>query len=99
MNFEIATNFILVDLNIIKKKNIMSLADAPNNINLKVSNISSREDFRRRLFSMGVFINDLVTKQNVNKNGPVLIKNLSNGSSKIALGRILANQIFVEYDK
>ena len=76
----------------------MSLAEAPEFTKLKVTNITSCNDCRRKLFSMGIYIDDFVMKQNGTKTGPVLIQNVSTGATRIALGRGIAEKIFVEYE-
>jgi Fe2+ transport system protein FeoA len=76
----------------------MSLVEAPVNFKLKISDIQSGMEAKRQLNHIGLHEDDLLIKVNNNKWGPVLIRNLSNGISKIAIGRGLAEKILVEYE-
>ncbi len=49
-----------------------------------------------QLFTMGIHSNDIYIKSNGSRNGPVIIRNLSNNASQIALGKELASKILVE---
>lgn len=75
-----------------------NLIDAPAQKQLKIIEIQSGKVAKMNLHSMGLFINDYIVKLNNNKWGPVLVQNISNGSSKIALGHKLAQKIIVEYE-
>ena len=76
----------------------MSLTDAPANMILKISSIHSGSEVRKKLLALGIHIDDNVMKVGAAKWGPVLVKNLSTDSSKLALGRGLAEKINVEYE-
>ncbi len=75
----------------------MSLTEAPSEKKLKISDILSGSEVRKKLSSMGIHTDDFLVKINNTKWGPVLVQNISNGSSKVALGRGLAEKIIVEY--
>ncbi len=75
---------------------MMKLIDAPDKIRITLLQISASDEVRRRLNTMGLYINDVLVRMNDSRWGPILIQNLSNRSSKIALGRRLAEKIFVE---
>lgn len=77
-------------------KNI-DLAEAPAERKLKVTSINAGADIRKRLNVMGIHINDILVKQTWAKWGPILVMNESNGNSKLAIGRGLADKIFVEF--
>ncbi|MBM2817247.1 MAG: Ferrous iron transport protein [Ignavibacteria bacterium] len=76
----------------------MNLIDAAPEKKLKVRNISSESDFKKRLITIGIHKDDFLIKINQSKFGPVLIRNLSSGAAKLALGRGVAVKIIVEYD-
>lgn len=75
----------------------VSLIEAPAERNLKVIDVQAGKDIRQHLAILGIHINDIIIKQNWAKWGPVLILNRSNGNSKVAIGRGLADKIFVEF--
>jgi Fe2+ transport system protein FeoA len=76
----------------------MSLTEAPIDKKLLISDILSGTEVRRKLSSLGIHINDCVIKVNSTKWGPILLQNLSSGTSKVAIGRGLAEKILVDYD-
>jgi Fe2+ transport system protein FeoA len=73
----------------------MSLNEAPQNVRLKILGINSDLVSKVKLFSLGIHVNDSVIKLNKAKWGPVLFKNISFNSSKMALGKIWAKNIIV----
>lgn len=75
----------------------MSLEDAESAKKIKIKDIQSGIELKRKLNTIGIRVDDFVIKLNNNNWGPVLIQNISNGSSKLALGRELAGKIIVEY--
>lgn len=75
----------------------VSLIDAPAEKNLRVVDVQAGKDIRQHLGIMGIHINDIIIKQNWAKWGPVLILNKSNSNAKIAVGRGLAEKIYVEF--
>ncbi len=76
----------------------MNILDAQANKNLIVSGIISGREAKVRLNNMGLHLNDKIIKLSDNKWGPILIKNLSNDSIRIAVGRGLAEKIEVRYE-
>jgi Fe2+ transport system protein FeoA len=75
----------------------MSLYDAPANTELKVIDIFSGIEAKRRLLSIGIRQSDILVKLNSPPWGAVLVKNVSTGSTKLAVGRNLARKIMVDY--
>jgi Fe2+ transport system protein FeoA len=65
---------------------------------LEVIEIDAGLTARQRLISMGVHSGDKIIKFNGSSWGPVLIKNITLDSSKIAIGRRLASKILVGYE-
>ncbi|MDQ1266043.1 MAG: Ferrous iron transport protein [Bacteroidota bacterium] len=76
----------------------MTLIDATIEKTLRVSLIDSGEIAKRSLINLGIQVDDKLVKLNMGKRGPVLIKNMSNGAFKVAIGRGLADKIQVEYE-
>ena len=74
------------------------LLDAPKDIELKLINVDSGVEARRKLTSMGIHFSDKIIKLNSAKWGPVLVRNVANGTNKLAIGRGLAKKIMVEYE-
>ncbi len=77
----------------------INLVEAPANIELEVLEIDSGLFARKRLISMGVHPGDKLVKLSSSSWGPVLLKNVTLESSKIAIGRRLANKISVSYEE
>jgi Fe2+ transport system protein FeoA len=75
----------------------MNLYDAPANKELKVTDIFSGLEAKRRLLSIGIRQSDILIKLNSPPWGAVLVKNISTGSTKLAVGRNLARKIMVDY--
>ena len=75
----------------------MSLTEAKSEKKLTIREILSGMGLKRKLNSMGIHINDNVVKVNDTKWGPILVQNISNGSTKLALGRHLCDKIIVDY--
>lgn len=76
----------------------MCLYDAPSDITLKIIEIDPLCEAKHKLITMGLQPDDLLIKLNNPSWGPVLIKNVSNGATKIAIGKGLAKKIEVEYE-
>jgi Fe2+ transport system protein FeoA len=74
----------------------MSLSEAPAEIELKICNIVSGVEAKRKLGSLGLRVDDMLIKKNDSRWGPILVQNLSTGALKVALGRGLADKIIVE---
>lgn len=79
-----------------KEKNLLN---APSDIELEVKEINAGILAKRRLISMGIHTGDKVVKYNGSSWGPVLIKNVTLNSSKIAIGKRLAFKILVDYEE
>ena len=75
-----------------------NLVEAPSNSELEVIEIDAGTTANHRLISMGVHSGDRIIKYNGSSWGPVLIKNITVDSSKIAIGRGLASKILVGYE-
>lgn len=71
------------------------LTEAPLGKRLKVTGINAGKEARHRLYALGVHIGDEIIKLSNTKWRPQLIQNLTNGSSKIAIGKGLSEKIFV----
>lgn len=79
--------------------NKINLEDAPAKIELEVLEINAGRFARKRLITMGVHPGDKLIKFNDSSWGPVLIKNVTLNSTKIAIGRRLAHKIMVRYEE
>ncbi len=77
-------------------KNV-DLLSAPSGMDLEIQGIEAGSIAKRRLISMGIHVGDKLIKLGNSSWGPVLIKNITLNSSKIALGRRLAAKIKVGY--
>ncbi|OGU15898.1 MAG: hypothetical protein A2X61_01540 [Ignavibacteria bacterium GWB2_35_12] len=76
----------------------MRLSEAPSNVELLVCEIRTGKEGKRKLNNLGIRTDELLLKISEAKWGPILVKPLSNGNSKIAIGRGIANKIEVSYD-
>ncbi len=74
----------------------MCLYDAPSEVSLKIVSINPNCEAKQKLITMGIHADDLLVKLNKPIWGPVLVRNLSNGASKLAIGKGLAKKILVE---
>jgi Fe2+ transport system protein FeoA len=79
-----------------KTKNLL---EAPANKALVVLEINAGDAARMRLISMGIHIGDRLMKFNDCSWCPVLVRNITQNSSKIAIGQLLAAKILVRHDK
>jgi Fe2+ transport system protein FeoA len=77
----------------------INLADAPPGTELEVLEIKAGMNARKRLISMGIHAGDKLVKFNGSAFCPVLIKNVTLNSAKIAIGNRLATKIMVGYDE
>jgi Fe2+ transport system protein FeoA len=73
----------------------MSLYDAPSEEELTIIEITSGKEAKRKLFALGLHVDDVIIKLNNNKQGPVLLQNNLTGLSKLAIGKELAKKIIV----
>lgn len=76
----------------------INLDDAPANSELEVLDIHAGRFASKRLIAMGIHPGDKLKKFNDSSWGPVLIRNVTLNSSKIAIGRRLAQKILVRYE-
>jgi Fe2+ transport system protein FeoA len=77
----------------------INLLKAPSNVELEVIEIEAGTVAKKRLISMGIHAGDRLVKHNGSSWGPVLIRNVTLNSSKIAIGKRLASKIKVKYDE
>lgn len=78
---------------------VTNLLNAPINYALEVLEIDAGNAARKRLISMGIIIGDHLIKYIDSPWCPVLIKNITMGSTKIAIGQHLAAKIMVSYEE
>jgi Fe2+ transport system protein FeoA len=74
---------------------IMSLHQAPIGKPHKIMEITAGLESRKKLLAMGIHVGDFISKMNHSRWSPVLIRNLTTHSSKIAIGHGLAKKIMV----
>lgn len=74
----------------------MVLAEANEDRRYKIVAINPGKEAKRKLLSLGLYINDLIEIISNPHFGPILIKNLSKGNVQIAIGRGIAEKIQVE---
>jgi len=78
---------------------IMSLNLVPRNIPQRVIEIKAGHEAKRKLLALGIHMGDSIVRLNDSRWSPVLIRNLTTRSSKIAIGQGLARKILVGDDK
>jgi Fe2+ transport system protein FeoA len=78
---------------------MMRLVEAPLNVELLVSEIKTGKEGRRKLNTLGIQTEEKLIKIYDANWGPVLVQTKSNGRSKIAIGRGLAERIEVDYEE
>jgi len=76
----------------------INLVKAPPGTELEVIELEAGMDARKRLISMGIHTGDKLVKLTASVWGPVLVRNVTLNSSKIAIGKRLASRILVGYD-
>ncbi len=74
----------------------MVLAEANNNMLVKIKSIDAGKGAKKRLTAIGLHPDDVVQVVSNMGFGPILLKVISNGNAKIAIGRGLAEKIEVE---
>jgi Fe2+ transport system protein FeoA len=74
---------------------IISLDQASVGTPHKIIEITAGLDMRKKLLTMGIHVGDFISKLNRARWSPVLIKNLTTRSSKIAISQSLACKIMV----
>ncbi|MBN2346397.1 MAG: ferrous iron transport protein A [Candidatus Aminicenantes bacterium] len=75
----------------------LSLIQVPSGIPCTVVEISAGHEAKRKLLAMGIHVGDSIVKLNLSRWSPVLIRNVTTRSSKIAIGQGLARKIMVEH--
>lgn len=73
----------------------LPLNSAPRNVPQLVVEISAGQEAKRKFLAMGLHVGDTIVKLNEPHWSPVLIRNLTTNSSKIAIGQGLARKILV----
>ena len=73
----------------------MSLHLVPIRKPFKIIEITAGLDARKKLLALGINVGDFICKMNQSRWSPVLIKNITTHSSKIAIGHGLARKIMV----
>jgi len=76
----------------------INLVEAPADTELEVLEINANEAIKKRLISMGIHPGDNVIKYTTAPWGPLLVKNTTLNSSKIAICRALASAIQIGYN-
>ena len=71
------------------------LDQVPVNTPQRIVEISAGAEAKRKLLAMGLHVGDTVVKLNDPHWSPVLIRNLTSRSTKIAIGQGLARKILV----
>lgn len=71
------------------------LDQVPANTPQRIVEISAGAEAKRKLLAMGLHVGDTVVKLNDPHWSPVLIRNLTSRSTKIAIGQGLARKILV----
>jgi len=74
---------------------ISSLNLIPSGIPQKIIEVKAGLEARKKLLSLGIHVGDSIVKLNHSRWSPVLIRNLTTHSSKIAIGQGLARKILV----
>jgi Fe2+ transport system protein FeoA len=73
----------------------LSLNLVPSGMPQKIVEIKAGLEARKKLLAMGIHVGDSIIKLNHSRWSPVLIRNITTRSSKIAIGQGLANKIWV----
>lgn len=75
----------------------LNLLDAEIGKNFIIDRIELDKEAKLRLHTMGIHARDTYVKIGGNGSSPVLINNLTNNSTPIALGQNLARNIYISY--
>lgn len=75
--------------------NLSPLNLVPCHIPQRIVEIKAGTEAKRKFLAMGLHVGDSIVKLNRSSWSPVLIRNLTTGSSKIAIGQGLARKILV----
>ena len=76
-----------------------SLNLVPSGVPHIIVEIKAGLEARKKLLTMGIHVGDSIIKLNHSRWSPVLIRNVTTRSSKIAIGQGLANKIWVGDDQ
>jgi Fe2+ transport system protein FeoA len=76
----------------------MNLHQATCGRSLKIVEILAGLEARKKLLALGIHVGDVISKVSQSRWSPVLIRNLTTRSSKIAIGQGLARKIMVSDD-
>jgi len=75
--------------------NYLSLNQVPCGKSYKIIEISAGLEARKKLLTLGIHVGDTINKISQSRWSPVLIRNLTTRSSKIAIGQGLSRKIMV----
>jgi Fe2+ transport system protein FeoA len=75
--------------------NIISLNQIPSGKPYKIIQITAGLDARKKMLALGIHVGDFISKINQSRWSPVLIRNITTHSSKIAISSSLARKIMV----
>ncbi len=79
--------------------NVMNLNQAPCGRSYKIVEILAGLEARKKLLALGIHAGDVISKISQSRWSPVLIRNLTTRSSKIAIGQGLSRKIMVGDDE
>jgi len=77
----------------------MNLNQVPSGKPYQIVQITAGLEARKKLLTLGIHIGDFISKINQSRWSPVLIRNITTQSSKIAIGHGLAQKILVGDEK
>lgn len=77
----------------------LSLTLVASGVPQKIIEITAGLEARKKLLSLGIHVGDSIVKLNQSRWSPVLIRNLTTHSSKVAIGQGLAKNIIVGDEK
>lgn len=75
--------------------NPLPLILAPRDIPQRIVDFSAGQEAKRKFLAMGLHVGDTILKLNEPHWSPVLIRNLTSNSTKIAIGQGLARKMLV----
>ena len=75
--------------------NALTLNTIPRDVAHEIVEIRAGMEAKRKLLAMGIHVGDIIVKLNQPHWSPVLIRNLTTNSSKLAIGQGLARKIVV----
>jgi Fe2+ transport system protein FeoA len=74
------------------------LSQAPTERELKIVEVTSETEIRHKLRVLGIHVGDTIIRYRSPLWGPVLIRNLTQNSTKVALGTGIARKITISHD-